>query len=346
MRPAIRVLLCVPFLIIGDGCTATGQDGPGSGSGDNNAIDTMTDLRCAGGTTGLTISEAGNLQNVGNTLFASGIVLHVGAAIVALDASAPPALMPLDTVGLKSLPGMVVAGTTAYIADGDQLLTYAFDGSKFKQLGTLAMANNLVFDVAVSGTRAYVPDASRGINTIDVSDPATPHVIGHVDAPMFTFHLALRGNRIFAESEFGTAVYIFDLGSPDAPRLVGTATHQTLAPHDVDATGNTLYFADSYEVSILDITNPGSPTVLATFPSSQQLQVRNIAVAGKKLYVSTVDDFEIFDVSTAASPRLLRKYAYAHDTLGGPFQVIGDRAFVSDNDGIEVLDVAHCTSTM
>ena len=58
---------------------------------------------------------------------------------------------------------------------------------------------DLLYGVTVVGTTAYVADGDSGLQVIDVSNPASPQIIGSVDTPGYArwchgrWHDGLRG---------------------------------------------------------------------------------------------------------------------------------------------------------
>ncbi len=52
-------------------------------------------------------------------------------------------------------------------------------------------------DVAVSGTYAYVADGASGLQVIDITNPASPQIVGSVDTPGYAMGVAVSGTYAY-----------------------------------------------------------------------------------------------------------------------------------------------------
>ena len=55
----------------------------------------------------------------------------------------------------------------------------------------------MAWDVAVSGTHAYVADRLSGLQVIDISTPASPMIVGSVDTPDGALGIAVSGTHAY-----------------------------------------------------------------------------------------------------------------------------------------------------
>jgi len=107
-------------------------------------------------------------------------------------------------IGSVAAPGdayraVVVSGTTAYVVEANKGSLWIIDIKNPANPQIIASLNTPgdAYDIAVSGTTAYVADRESGLQIIDVSNPAKPQIISSVDTPgERPRHRCIRHNRL------------------------------------------------------------------------------------------------------------------------------------------------------
>ena len=196
-------------------------------------------------------------------------------------------------------------------------------------------------DVALSGDYALVANASNSVDVIDVSDPASPVVVGNLLAPSSVQAVAARGNTGYAVT-FGSpiTVVVFSIANPAQPQLIGSLS-PAIGAGNVDSmalSGDFLYISHrngsgtGYGMAVVDVSNPASPALRNTV--SLGFDARTLEVVGDYALVAPLSGstFRVFDVSDKSSPRLVGtiaqqatsirasgNYAFAANFSGGNF---------------------------
>jgi hypothetical protein len=97
------------------------------------------------------------------------------------------------------------------------------------------------YDVAVSGSYAYVADGSSGLEIIDVSNPSSPSFAGHWKTPSSANGVAVSGSYAYVADYIGS-LEIIDVSNPKNPSPVGSCNTLGYAV-DVAVSGNYAYVA-------------------------------------------------------------------------------------------------------
>ncbi|MFA5165972.1 MAG: tail fiber domain-containing protein [Candidatus Paceibacterota bacterium] len=169
--------------------------------------------------------------------------------------------------------------------------------------------SNHVFDIVVRGKYAYLAADGDGLKIVDISNPASPAVVG-------TYYSAGPTNP----SGYAAGVYV---------------------------SGKYAYLADLSDgldnggMKIIDISDPTSPTLAANYDLGAR-SVNNIIVNGRYAYLSiynfTNGELQIVDIASSTAPFLTSKYA---DNLIYDVALSGKTAFVADwTGGVVALDIS------
>jgi len=98
------------------------------------------------------------------------------------------------------------------------------------------------YGVAISGSHAYVADGVAGLQVIDITDPASPQLVGGVDTPYDAAGVAISGSHAYvADVEAG--LQVIDITDPASPQLVGGVDTPGRA-YGVAISGSHAYVAD------------------------------------------------------------------------------------------------------
>lgn len=245
-------------------------------------------------------------------------------------------------------------------------------------LGSLSFLTSC-FDVAISGSYAYVAGGNSGmLHIVDVTG-GTPVLTANYDDPSYPMGLALAGNKLYGGSYYTVEVtnitnptvpsllgafdspgfvrstalqggyayyacsaglYVVDVSYLSRPRVVGR--NQLNGLSSLAVSGN-LCIATGGGIRLFDVSNPAAPTLVSTIPSSAPVKV---ALSGSLAYVAEFSGgVRIFDVSVPASPVLRATIT----TVGWAtaVRVVGNLLYVGEDIGrMDIYDVANPASPL
>jgi hypothetical protein len=161
----------------------------------------------------------------------------------------------------------------------------------------------LEYDVAVSGSTAYVPRTNPNrISAVDVSDPETPTIVTDVPLPSPPGRLTVAGDHLYVGT--GGGLVILDISDPLAPFIAGTSTGYTV--HKAVVSGDYAVVAGSFQgVRVVDVSDPSSPVVVGSVPTPGSAWAA--AVSGTTAFVTAMfrGGLVAIDFSEPASPRIV-----------------------------------------
>jgi hypothetical protein len=206
-------------------------------------------------------------------------------------------------------------------------------------VGSLHDAANLfgAYGIALSGSDAFIAaqgclsgqpcsDATVGnaFATVDVSNPATPTLLGalHNDSlpsPWTTSNaldhatsVAISGHYAYVTAAYSDRLTVIDISNPSAPTIVASLLDTTnLAfPVDVAVQGNYAYVADQGSgpgFTVVDISNPLHPAIVTTVSNSALSGAYRVKVSGDFAYVSgsSAAAMSVIDISDPTNPVLV-----------------------------------------
>jgi hypothetical protein len=195
--------------------------------------------------------------------------------------------------------------------------------------------------VFVSGTRAYVADASGGLQIIDIANPAAPVRLGGFVTSSNAVGVYVSGTLAYVACQ-SSGLLIIDVSNPAAPTLVGSY-YTGGSAQQVSVVGTRAYVVGYNGLQILDVSNPAAPVRLGVYGTPYAL---GLSVSGTLVYVAAEQaGLHILDVSNPAAPVRVGSY----DTAGIAFDVFlsGTRAYVADGAaGIHIFDVSDPAAPM
>lgn len=164
-----------------------------------------------------------------------------------------------------------------------------------------------------------------GMDIIEVDDPGSLVEVGHYSFPSMMTSMAIAGDFVYLTSFY--SLMAIDITDPMVPITAAVFSHpdvQNLSALAVDGpyayvgTGRPTHPTSFNDLSILDIRDPYSPTLVGFSRSSFARVVTAIAVAGNYAYLARcTDGLEIYDVGDPLSPTLTSRY-YPVSDLGYP----------------------------
>ena len=150
----------------------------------------------------------------------------------------------------------------------------------------------------------------------------------------------------------GDALNVWDISDPAAPRLATTLTVDARTVNDVKVSADGALAVLTHEgsgdglngVTLLDLADPGRPTILTRYTDGLETGVHNVWIDGNYLYVAVDGEgqgLRILDISDPAAPAPVASYYAGTSTLHDVYVRHG-LAFLSHwNAGLVILDVGN-----
>lgn len=242
-----------------------------------------------------------DLVVAGSTVFAA---LAGGAPnLVTIDVSDPTAPVLLASLGEDwSATGLALEGDRLCVSGrgvGLAIVDVA-DPAALALLGTFDILGP-AFQVALDGNFAYVVSAYYGLHIVDISDPAQAIEVG-------SYWVSYEPSHSFVDVDISGSVayiadsmrglYVLDVADPSDPQLLSATYPPSIGRLTVQ--GNRAYALEA-GLAIFDITNPGSPIVLASIGAGWATTA--LVVTGDYAYLADQSDrLRVLDVSVPSAP--------------------------------------------
>lgn len=249
------------------------------------------------------------------------------------------------------VPGGKLAAIAATYDTDRGVTSYAMTGTRFEPRDTGARGLTLVgavgagtisgYNVAVDGGHAYVVGPT-GLDVIDVSAPATPQVVGHVDGRFNDVKVVRTVDTVVAYTSpiRDERTGIVDVTVPTTPRFVGTIPEYSHSVFVVPGQAPRLYLATYTEtIPVYDVTAPLVPVRLGGIPvagSGETAGIHDIHVAGDQVWaMKTTDGVVALDVTPGlATPTVLGTHPTSYSHAGWEATVGGRRVFIHGDEGM------------
>lgn len=201
--------------------------------------------------------------------------------------------------------------------------------------------------LAVSGTKAYLPYYDRakndyGIRVVDISNPATPQIIGSVavfENMPFGYEisdLAVWGDMVYAATGDG-GLYIIDVSVPENPQVVKSVEIETsLWAEGVAATENTVYVVGGYGFWIIDVSDPATASITGSVLFNYKASYR-VQVSENRAYLATTDGLKVIDISNHSNPY---EIGSLDSSWGWDIFLKDDIAYLIDDTGLQIINIS------
>jgi len=238
-------------------------------------------------------------------------------------------------------------------ASGNKLIRVTGFIPKFGSFKQKVTAQVEVEDIGTASgtTYAYVTAAlGNALTVVDISDPASPLVVGSNTDPLVNLPFAIKvsGDYAYALVETAPNFIVFDISTPTAPVVVGTALPEFIfqppRPRALYVSGIYAYVAGMFsrEFSIIDISDPTSPNRLGTY--SPPVYPFNFGNCGDCMYVSgdyayvAGPALTIVNISNPLIPTLAGQGSYPSSFV----HVSGTHAYVAGGaNTFTVVDISN-----
>lgn len=265
-----------------------------------------------------------------------------------------------------SVADVWVEGGMAYVArrGAGGISIVSLEGGA-TEVGRFAPPGLFTQDVMVVDSLAYVShepvfgfdEYPFSVTMVDVSEPASPVVIGGVPVAVApsAHNLWVDGDLLTlaaAQTDFS----LFDVSDPAVPRFLSRIDPDPATAHDIHVR-NGLLFGSSMgfdgnrgQLLVASLANPANPTVLSeiVFDPFAFTHSSWLSPDGRHLYVAEENvnaPIRIFDVSSPGEPRFEGAYQPRLGTIPHHFQLRDANIAVLSHykHGVEVVDVSDPT---
>lgn len=199
------------------------------------------------------------------------------------------------------------------------------------------------FEIVVRHPYAYVPSWSVGFYIVDISDLASPQVVGQTALPSAGRAVALHDQWAYVGGvwRYTAPGYVVDISEPAAPQVVDTIGFFDGGLFDVHVEGSILYAASGH-IYVVDLAQPTKPVVIDTFPVAASCL--SFVKQGQRVYavdvqIAGLHGIGCFDVSDPVEPVFLGKLSNGGGNLS--VDVLNDHAWVGvSSGGVYAVNVA------
>ncbi len=233
-----------------------------------------------------------------------------------------------------------VVGDHAYLGQGQDLVVLNIaDINKPSEVGRI-ITPSVVSAITVSGGYAYIGDGRSGLSIVDISDPASPELIGTYasiyDTPAYS--VVVSGQYAYVTNQFPGNLQIIDISDPSTPTLA--ANYDVSGQGNADGiaiSGNYAYIAAG-SLIILDISGP-SPQLVGVY-NENGIYALDVAVSGNYAYVADAyKGLTILNVADPSSPVLAGSYVTENGIGYTRITVSGNYAYGGEYNSFSIIDI-------
>ncbi|MEE4296255.1 MAG: hypothetical protein V2J20_06525 [Wenzhouxiangella sp.] len=198
-------------------------------------------------------------------------------------------------------------------------------------------------DILDNGQMAAVVDRNKWISLIDISDPASPSLLGRYEvedgrAPYGVAFGPAGSNKLYA-AVAPAGLWVIDISDPSMPTLDGSYIEPgTDFVFDVEVLGDFAFLADDRDgVTAIDVSNPEQPEFSARFLAAQLAS--HITIEGSRAYVARQGEgVHIIDLDVSGPDAVMTEAGVVPTDLAPRGFGIYYRAEVAANGSLLVTD--------
>ena len=195
------------------------------------------------------------------------------------------------------------------------------------------------FDIAISGSHAFVTWGEDDLYVVDISTPTDPKTVKRIRTGGFTLMIsAVVHDDYLLIAEHGAGLHILDIANPAQTAILGTFRSETA--RGAAMRGTTAFLADGDDgLKIINASDPRRATLLGAVDTPGH--AFGVSVAGDHAYVAdrtgglqVVDIHDVTDPHIVASVFTGQSWAVA---IGGDSAY----AYVAGNAGLQIVDIRN-----
>jgi|GEM_PF-3754612 len=258
-----------------------------------------------------------------------------------IDIDNPKSLRVLGSVESHGLAwDLIVRDQTVFLTvDGLQVIDVSQPAAP-KILATLTLPDTILLDLVIAGNTLYAGSA-KGLQIFDITDISVPRHVGSLAYEGGPWALAIKDNLLLLSlrDQKREWLKILDISRPFAPKEI-SSTQLPRKSWGISVRGQHAYLpVGKAGISIIDISNPGTPQLLATV--NEGYYVDFITINKDRAYcTSRRGDFNIFQIDTATRLRLIGEVGLP--PMSRPVVLRNDIAYVASGIfGLLSVDVLH-----
>jgi len=284
---------------------------------------------------------------------------NFGLQVIDVSHLASPSVIGNVVLPLRYTFSIEASGSWVYIAGDSLAAVVDVSDPSAPVVAATATFPGVPSDIALSGTKAYVgyvqysaPPGSRygGLSVVDVSNPASPQVQGHVDVNIES-GIVVAASGTLAFLGLKDRFFTVDVSDPNHPSILGALPGVGFTIRGIAVSGSEAYvaandFSNNGFLYKINISNPAAPSIIGSllFPG---LGATDVILSGGLAYVpvvstssSTVPGFRVAAVSGPGAPTLVGGL-----NLGGTtdkLAISGSVLYAAcEEGGLEVVDVSN-----
>jgi hypothetical protein len=206
-------------------------------------------------------------------------------------------------------------------------------------LAAFAAPTGIAYTPFYTNGKVYVAYGSAGLRIIDVTNTASPTLLGTAVLGGDSRSVVVSGNYAFVAAR-DSGVFVVDVTNSASP--VKIKTFKTRRAYDIAINGTKVYVAaNDSGLAVIDITNPASASIIAYTGSSTSAY--NVAVNGNVAGISNYDQIAFFDITNPSAPvkkGLTGLAKTGHEGLA----IAGNNAYVTDGDSMKIFNITNLSA--
>ncbi len=249
-----------------------------------------------------------------------------------------------------AMQSFALSGNYAYVSEGLSFVIFDISApSAPVEVGRI-MLPDMAWEIEIVGDYAYIAAWSKGLQVVDISDPAAPDLVGswwRENTGGWAYSVGVSSG--YAYLGVFDNIIVLDVSDPTAPTYVKDVGG-TFRAREMVSDGSYLYIAGSSAgMVIYTLSDPTTPALVTDFNPTGYGYTDGLTIAGTYAYLADgVYGMRIVDISNPATPTQVGKYpaeGYYHSgsfkkvALGGTFAYLAD-----DELGLWVVDISAPTA--
>lgn len=195
---------------------------------------------------------------------AAGNYIYIqSGGLLIMDVTVPDAPVVRGTLS-GSGSDLEVVGSYVFIASGGLRIVDVTDPDLPVGISALTLpTSGRIKGLAVDGNVAYLAGGNTGlVYVVDVTDLATPNLIGQVDLGSPVLDVASAGDHCVAGTESG--LYVVDVTDPSSPSVVGSLPTVGIA-YTLAVRGQEAYTVSQARIHFVSFADPTNPVLIGSW---------------------------------------------------------------------------------
>ncbi len=235
---------------------------------------------------------------------------------------------------------VLIDGNELYLCDWDHgLVIYDIsDTNILSEIGAFDTPGSLN-DIFISADRAYLSCYTE-LQIVDIANPAQPQYLGSYRSSGNPWSVTVNGNTAYLCDLY--SFQILDITDPGHVERIGAIfLAKEGNPYGAVVVADLAYVANGWKgLNIIDIRNPGSPVLAATWPADDSRSYIKISEYHGNLYaLNPGDGVDILDISQPLRPTLIKTVRISESQIAD-FRIRDRKLFLATTtNGIWVVDI-------